>query len=75
MKSITGIVVSDKMNKTVSVSIDRIKVHPLYKKRSIIKKKFHAHNDLGAKIGDKVKIVSVRPISKTVKFKVLEIIK
>jgi len=75
MKSIIGTVISNKMKNTVTITVGRVKVHPLYKKRITLKKKFHAHDELGAKIGDRVKITETRPLSKTVHFKVSEIIK
>lgn len=65
-----GVVVSDKMEKTVTVKVvTRIK-HPLYKKFITRSKKIKAHDELGAKIGEKVKIIETKPISKDVHFKV-----
>ncbi len=58
-----GIVSSDKMMKTVTVRVDRLVKHPVYRKYVRKRKKFMAHDDLGAKIGDKVKIVETRPLS------------
>lgn len=70
----TGTVVSDKMQNTIVVkTVAKIK-HPLYKKLMSTSKKFKAHNEIGAKKGDKVKIIETKPISKTVHFKVLEIL-
>jgi small subunit ribosomal protein S17 len=70
-----GRVVSDKMDKTVVVAVDYLKPHPLYRK--IIRKtsKFHAH-DAGneCRIGDTVRIGETRPISKTKRWEVIEII-
>lgn len=67
-----GIVVSDKMDKTVVVSIDRVKAHPLYKKKYTVSKKYKADDrENQYKIGDVVEIVSTRPISKDKKYKVL----
>ena len=51
-----GVVSSDKMTKTVVVRVDRLVKHPVYRKYVKRRKKFMAHDDLGAKIGDKVKI-------------------
>ena len=70
-----GRVVSDKMDKTVVVAVDYLKPHPLYRK--IIRKtnKFHAHdasND--CRIGDTVRIGETRPLSKTKRWEVVEII-
>jgi len=75
MKPLIGIVTSTKMEKTATVEVTRIKVHPIYKKRVKVKKKFHAHDEIGVKEGDKVKIQECRPISKTKKWKIIEIIK
>lgn len=75
MKIFEGVVASTKMQKTATVEVERIKVHPVYKKRIKIKKKYHVHNELGVKVGDWVKIQECRPISKTKKWKIIEVIK
>jgi small subunit ribosomal protein S17 len=75
MKAIMGKIVSDKMEKTVVVEVERFIAHPMYHKRIRRTKKYHAHNEAGAKIGDVVKLVESRPISKTKKWRVSEIIK
>lgn len=64
-RRLEGVVVSDKMQKTVVVQVERTFRHPLYKKVVKRYKKFKAHDELGAKIGDVVRIVESRPISKT----------
>lgn len=69
-----GIVASDKMMKTVTVRVDRLVKHPIYRKYVKKRKKFMAHDDLGAKIGDKVKIVETRPLSARKRWRVVEII-
>jgi small subunit ribosomal protein S17 len=69
-----GIVSSDKMMKTVVVRVDRLVKHPIYRKYVKKRKKFMAHDDLGAKIGDKVKIVETRPLSARKRWRVVEII-
>ncbi len=68
-KGKVGIVVSDKMDKTVVVKIDRLKMHSKYKKKYRVSKKYKAH-DAGNefKIGDKVEIVEVKPMSKEKKW-------
>lgn len=67
-----GIVVSDKMDKTVVVSVDRIKEHPLYKKKYTVSKKYKADDQENQyKVGDVVEITGTRPISKDKKYKVL----
>ncbi len=69
-----GLVVSDKMDKTVVVAVETRKVHPLYKKAVRGTKKYKAHDENNAcKIGDKVKIVETRPLSKEKSWRVAEI--
>ncbi|HOJ62875.1 MAG TPA: 30S ribosomal protein S17 [Spirochaetota bacterium] len=71
-----GIVKSDKMDKTVVVSVEYNKMHPLYKKYVKKTKKFKAHDENNeCKEGDLVRIESCRPISKEKKWRVVEIIK
>ncbi|HEY4711341.1 MAG TPA: 30S ribosomal protein S17 [Dehalococcoidia bacterium] len=70
-----GLVVSDKMDKTVVVAVETRKIHPLYKKAIKVIKKYKAHDENKAcKIGDKVKIVETRPLSKEKNWRVTEII-
>ena len=71
---LTGIVVSDKMTKTVVVRVDRLVKHPVYRKYVKRRKKFMAHDETGAKIGDKVMIVETRPLSARKRWRVLSII-
>jgi small subunit ribosomal protein S17 len=70
MKKFTGLVVSDKQEKTVIVKVDRIWQHPVYGKRVKRSKKYHAHDKLGVKLGDKVEIIETKPVSKVKKWKV-----
>lgn len=74
MKPLIGTVTSTKMEKTATVEVERTKVYPIYKKRVRVKKKFHAHDEIGVKVGDKVKIQECRPISKTKKWRIVEVI-
>jgi len=70
-----GVVVSDKMDKTVVVKIDRIKTHPIYKKKFVMSQKFKAHDEKNEyKIGDIVEIVETKPISGDKRFKVANLI-
>ncbi len=70
-----GTVVSDKGDKTIVVKVDTIKAHPRYKKVVRRSKRFHAHDEQNAaKIGDVVKIVETRPISKTKNWRLAEIL-
>ncbi len=69
--TLTGVVISDKMDKTIVVSVSRFVKHPKYGKFYKISKKYKAHDEENKhKIGDKVEIVETRPISKDKKFKV-----
>lgn len=71
----TGVVSGKNMKKTVSVIVERQIRHPLYKKIVREKKKFLAHDEYEkCKIGDKVKIVQTRPMSKLKRWRVLEIV-
>ena len=64
-KSRVGVVVSDKMDKTIVVAIEHRVKHPLYKKIVTHTKKFKAHDELNeARVGDKVEIAETRPLSK-----------
>jgi small subunit ribosomal protein S17 len=74
-KVYTGIVVSDKMDKTITVVVDTFKKSPLYRKSIRVSKKFHVHDEEGlAHSGDKVTIMDTRPLSKTKRFRLLEIV-
>ena len=71
-KKLTGIVVSDKMAKTVVVSVERVVEHPKYRRRYKIHKKYKAHDENKTyKVGDTVVIEETNPISKDKKFKVI----
>jgi small subunit ribosomal protein S17 len=63
-RRMTGFVTSDKMMKTVVVEVTRTYQHPLYKKVVHASKRFKAHDELGAQIGDEVQIVESHPISR-----------
>ena len=69
-----GVVFSDKMTKTVVVRVDRTVKHPMYRKYMKKRKKFMAHNEMGAAEGDKVRIVETRPLSARKRWRVVEII-
>ena len=73
-RRITGVVTSDKMEKTVTVEITRSFRHRLYKKVVHSKKRVMAHDELGCKIGDQVRIVESRPLSKCKRWVVEEIL-
>ena len=74
-KTIVGSVVSDKMDKTIVVAVESFKTHPIYKKGYKNTKKYKAHdenNECG--IGDKVRIMETRPLSKDKRFRLVKII-
>ena len=65
-RTLIGRVVSDKMDKTVTVLVERKVKHPMYGKVMVRSKKYHAHNEgNSAKAGDLVEIVETRPVSRT----------
>jgi small subunit ribosomal protein S17 len=69
-----GVVTSDKMQKTVTVSLVRRYAHPVYGKQVTRTKKVKARNDHDAKIGDTVRIMETRPLAKTVNWRVVEVV-
>jgi small subunit ribosomal protein S17 len=74
-KTIVGRVINDAMNKTIAVSIERTFRHPRYKK--IVKKtsKIYAHDEKNdCRVGDKVKVMSTRPLSKLKRWRVIEVL-
>jgi small subunit ribosomal protein S17 len=74
-KSRIGLVVSDKMQKTVVVAVERRVPHPVYGKMITRTKKFKAHDEENsAKIGDRVRITETRPLSKDKRWRVVEIL-
>ena len=69
---LSGVVVSDKMEKTVVVQVSRRVAHPIYKKTIVRSKKYAAHDEQKKfKMGDKVSIIESAPISKTKRWKVV----
>ena len=70
-----GRVVSDKMDKTITVVVETKKNHPIYGKRLNYSKKYKAHDENNeAKVGDIVKIMETRPLSATKRFRLVEIV-
>lgn len=71
-KRFSGVVVSDKMNKTVIVRVDRVRVHPKYKKRYTASKRYKVHDEKGQhKEGDKVVFIECRPLSRDKRWRVI----
>ena len=75
MKIFTGHVIGTKTAKTATVAVERVTIHPLYKKRFRRATKYLVDDEAGVKVGDKVKFIASRPYSKTKKWKILEVIK
>jgi small subunit ribosomal protein S17 len=73
-KTRTGVVTSDRMTRTVTVVLTRRFAHPVYAKQVTRSKKVKARNELGARLGDTVRIVETRPLAKTVRWRVTEIV-
>jgi small subunit ribosomal protein S17 len=72
-KILTGVVVSDKPNKTITVMVERKFSHPVLKKVIKVRKKYNAHDEKNIfKTGDKVSIIESKPFSKNKKFQVME---
>ena len=75
-KFFTGKVVSDSMDKTIVVAVDTFDIHPIYKKRVKKTSKFHVHDEQNqAHVGDLVRFMETRPLSKTVKYVLVEVVK
>ncbi len=75
-KERVGVVVSNKMDKTVTVAVERLLPHALYKKTLRRTKKYHAHDEENTcNVGDLVRIRESRPLSKTKRWRMVEIIK
>ena len=75
-KILTGVVVSDKPNKTITVVVERKFSHPVLKKVIKVKKKYNAHDENNKfKTGDKVSIIESKPFSKNKKFQVMDNLK
>ena len=74
-KTIQGVVVSDKMDKTITVLVASKKKHPIYKKYMTSTKKYKAHDEKNeAHVGDTVEIIETRPLSKDKYFRLLTIV-
>ena len=74
-KALRGRVVSDKMDKTITVEVVRSKRHPLYRKIVRIKRRFYAHDEANeARVGDVVEITSTRPLSKLKRWRLVQVL-
>ena len=74
-RELVGVVVSDKAEKTITVKVETYKKDPKYGKRIKYSKKYTAHDEKNlAKVGDKVRLVATRPLSKTKRYELVEIV-
>lgn len=69
-----GKVISKRMEKTATVVVERVVVHPIYKKRYRRSKKYHVHDTFGVEVGQTVKFTSSKPYSKSKRWKILEVV-
>ena len=74
MKVYEGKVINKKMHKTATVEVVRIVVHSTYKKRYKTSRIFHVHDEMGAGVGQTVRFVDCKPISKLKRWKIIEIV-
>ncbi len=75
MKPFKGRVLSVKMAETAIVAVERIKIHPLYKKRTKQVTKYHVHDGIGVNVGELVEFKAIKPISKTKKWAIEKVIR
>ncbi|MBK7037716.1 MAG: 30S ribosomal protein S17 [Chitinophagales bacterium] len=74
-RTITGVVTSDKMEKSITVAVERKIMHTKYGKYLKKTKKYHAHDEANdAKVGDKVKIMETRPLSKLKRWRLVDVV-
>lgn len=74
-KTLRGVVVSTKMDKTIIVRVEHVSRHPLYKKTLRTRRKFYAHDEAGAAtVGDKVEIMGTRPMSKLKRWRLVRVL-
>lgn len=72
MRVLTGKVIGKKMDKTATIEVNRMVVHPIYKKRFKRSRIYHVHDEVGVKVGQTVKFVSCKPYSKTKKWRIIK---
>ena len=75
-RTVRGVVISDAMDKTIVVRVERLVMHPRYKKYIRRHTKYYAHDEQNsAKTGDKVEIATTRPLSKSKRWRLLEVVR
>ena len=76
LRTLSGVVTSTAMQKTITVQVDSMKMNEKYQKKYRVSRKFHVHDEKGAaKVGDKVVFVECRPLSKTKRWRLAEVVK
>ncbi|NTW22812.1 30S ribosomal protein S17 [Candidatus Falkowbacteria bacterium] len=71
-RKFSGVVMSDKMDKTITVKVEQVKIHPKYKKRYTVSTKYKVHDEKNQyKVGDKVNFVECRPLSRDKRWRVV----
>lgn len=73
MKIFSGKVISKKMAKTATVEVERVVVHPVYKKRFRRTKRYHVHDEIGVSLGQRVFFVPSKPYSKLKKWRIVKV--
>jgi small subunit ribosomal protein S17 len=72
IKKFSGVVVSDKNDKTIVVKVETVKVHPKYKKRYVVSRRYKVHDEKNEhKVGDKVSFIECRPLSRDKRWRVI----
>ena len=72
-KKFSGVVVSDKNDKTIVVKVETVKVHPKYKKRYVVSRRYKVHDEKNEyKVGDKVAFIECRPLSRDKRWRVIK---
>ena len=74
MKIFVGQVIAVKNAKTATVSVERMIIHPLYKKRQKRSTKYQVHDEIGVKVGDRVQFADCKPYSKLKKWKIIKVV-
>ncbi len=74
MKIFNGKVIGVKQAKTATVAVERMKIHPIYKKRFVRSTKYQVHDEIGVKVGDVVKFADSKPYSKSKKWKIVQVV-
>ena len=75
MKIFTGRVISKRMENTATVAVERVVVHPIYKKRFKRTRKYHVHDGIGTIVGQTVKFIGSRPYSRLKKWKIIKVLR